>query len=177
MCRAASRCPPPHHPRLPSHTHRMLHTHPLPDCSPLELVESLRAALPATNPMTVQRRMALENVIQMLTGGCLFACGVCIREDVDGRCPPLHVAAPSYPGRQHTACSGLLPAGGVCERRHASAAPCFCVRAAANMFGVVDPIVRVSHALHSASHTRVFVSVLQPTCLRMWTPRRCWRSG
>ena len=43
-----------------------------PSRSPLELVESLRAALPATNPMTVQRRMALENVIQMLSGarGC-----------------------------------------------------------------------------------------------------------
>lgn len=47
--------------------------------SPLELVESLRAALPATNPNVVQRRMALENVIQMLMGkrsaGCLCLMG------------------------------------------------------------------------------------------------------
>lgn len=77
-----------------SHPPHAAHS-PLPGCSPLELVESLRAALPATNPMTVQRRMALENVIQMLTGGCLFACGICMAEVADGRCPSLDVAASS----------------------------------------------------------------------------------
>ncbi|KAL4419209.1 hypothetical protein ABPG77_000603 [Micractinium sp. CCAP 211/92] len=35
--------------------------------SPLELVEGLRKALPPNNPLLVQRRMALENVVQMLT--------------------------------------------------------------------------------------------------------------
>lgn len=35
--------------------------------SPLELVEGLRNALPPNNPLLVQRRMALENVVQMLT--------------------------------------------------------------------------------------------------------------
>ena len=35
--------------------------------SPLELVESFRAALPAGNPATVSRRMALEEVLKVLT--------------------------------------------------------------------------------------------------------------
>jgi signal recognition particle 43 kDa protein len=35
--------------------------------SPLELVESLRAALPAGNPATVARRVALEDVLKVLT--------------------------------------------------------------------------------------------------------------
>jgi hypothetical protein len=44
--------------------------------SPLELVESLRAALPAADPRVVPRRIALEEVLKTLTGAgvIMFLC-------------------------------------------------------------------------------------------------------
>lgn len=38
-------------------------------CSPLGLVEGLREALPTNNPALIGRRMALEDVVKVLTGG------------------------------------------------------------------------------------------------------------
>lgn len=63
--------PQPHPKPQPPRTHTLpTHPpHPPAPRSPLELVEGLRNALPPNNPLLVQRRMALENVVQMLTGG------------------------------------------------------------------------------------------------------------
>ncbi len=110
-------------------------------CSPLELVESLRAALPATNPMTVQRRMALENVIQMLTG--------------ENSCSSLSVTSSSPHRNQRdrsrgSAASPLLP--------NCSSLPMHSALPAANMFEDVDPAAVLDKRVNEESgHTEWLV--------------------
>ena len=72
---------PPHPPTHPPHpTHPPTHpTHPPPHApppplSPLELVEGFRAAaMGASSPMAVARRMAVEEVVRVLMGGSMSA--------------------------------------------------------------------------------------------------------